>query len=357
MGASIIDVSSWIERPLNTEGTRDKSVLINPSDNKEYYFKTSLKKNKKNYTFEFWSEVIASKIGYTLGFEVADYNVGVRYEDGDMPTIGALVASVHDESEDLVSGYNLVCQYQPEFSQSYKKNHSLRIIQDSLTFHGLDSCFDGIIECMVFDAIIGNTDRHSENWAFIRKKEYGEAYNKALLPLIENKGKWYAKLAIRIVDAYIFFRFGTTIKRTRQEANKTFMRLSPLYDNGSSLGREIDESIIKDMIERREEMDGYICRGRPDIKVRENKVTFLETIECLCYDYLDQMRGILQRLEERYSREEIENIIFGIDQAKEIEQVPKELRLSNERKKFIITIITERIERILDIGNRICVKL
>lgn len=347
MGASIIDVSSWIERPLNTEGTRDKSVLINPSDNKEYYFKTSLKKNKKNYTFEFWSEVIASKIGYTLGFEVADYNVGVRYEDGDMPTIGALVASVHDESEDLVSGYNLVCQYQPEFSQSYKKNHSLRIIQDSLTFHGLDSSFDGILECMVFDAIIGNTDRHSENWAFIANREYLDI-REQLREHTNKPDSWTEnELESALIGlADILVKYGNT----------RFMRLSPLYDNGSSLGREIDESIVKDMIERREEMDGYIYRGRPDIKVRENKVTFLETIECLCYDYPDQMRGILQRLKERYSRDEIENIIFGIDQAKEIDQVPKELRLSNERKKFITTIITERIERILYIGNRICVK-
>lgn len=358
MKVTITDISDWIERPLNTEGTRNKSVLISPYQGGEYYFKTSMMKGKKNYPFEFWSEVVASKVGKALGFNVADYNVGILREDDGTLTVGALVASVHDDSENLVSGYNLVVQYYPQFHQPeiYKNKHSLELIRKTLSYHGLDSSFNGMLECMVFDAIIGNTDRHSENWAFIRTKEYGAAYDKTFLQLIRDKNMWYARIVTAIINTIIYPRFRMTLRDIRQQANREFMRLSILYDNGSSLGREMSQERIEQILKKPDELEKYIIKGKPDIKVREGKTTFLETMECLCYDYPKEMRAIIKKLKSCYEKEKIVQLISLFDQVPEISQIPQELHLSKERKEFITSIITERIERIINIGNRICVK-
>ena len=42
------------------------------------FFKTSLKKKEKDYTYEFWSEIIASEIGRLLGFDTLVYDVAAK---------------------------------------------------------------------------------------------------------------------------------------------------------------------------------------------------------------------------------------------------------------------------------------
>lgn len=364
MGASIIDVSSWEERPYQTEGTREKSVLINRSDSREYHLKTSFKKGKKDYTFEFWSEVIASKVGLHLGFQVADYNVGIRREHNDKLTVGALVASVHDDTENLISGYNLIIQYFPDFSRNFKKGHTLELIKETLTAHNLSSYFSGILECMVFDAIIGNTDRHSENWAFIVTKEYF---------LIQKRYSILKKTHSILKREYSILKKNPRLRRSTnqsddvyreierhlknlealiKDASPLFMRLSPLYDNGSSLGREISEKKVRSQSDN--DIDKYIDKGTPDIRVNPaEKTSFLDTIASLRDSYPNEMANILERLQQRYQKTTIELIVTEIDQEPGIEQIPQEHLLSKERKEFIIKIITKRIERIIEIGKSI----
>jgi hypothetical protein len=44
----LYDITFWSEQPwLNTGGTRNKKIYLNPADNELYYFKQSLKKEKK----------------------------------------------------------------------------------------------------------------------------------------------------------------------------------------------------------------------------------------------------------------------------------------------------------------------
>lgn len=346
MTTQIIDVSGWSEPPLQTEGTRDKSVLLSPDDGCMYYFKSSMKKGKKDYRFEFWSEVVASKIGLALDFNVADYNVGVRTSSSGELTIGALVKSVNNEDEDLVSGYNLLVQCDPDFSSSFKERHTLDLIHRSLEFHGLKTYFDEILKCMLFDAIIGNTDRHSENWAFIIKKEYQEVKD-ALLKNTPNS--WSCSQKEQSIISLFDFLF-------KQSSNRIFMRPSPLYDNGSSLGREIEEERLKNFNADDKWVKSYIQKGKPDIRVQDKKMSFLETIECLCDDYPSQMYEAIINLKKRYNREQIIKIISDIDQVADINKIPTEFRLSQERKKFMCSIITERIERIIKIGDNLCVK-
>jgi hypothetical protein len=74
--AKFYDITKWNERPyFQTLGTRDKVIVENPDEHSEYYFKTSLKRDKKDYRHEFWSEIIASEIGELLGFDMLKYDI------------------------------------------------------------------------------------------------------------------------------------------------------------------------------------------------------------------------------------------------------------------------------------------
>jgi len=52
--AEFYDVTTWNEKPwYQTGGTRDKVIVENPANHKEYYFKTSLKRELKDYKHEY----------------------------------------------------------------------------------------------------------------------------------------------------------------------------------------------------------------------------------------------------------------------------------------------------------------
>jgi hypothetical protein len=76
--AELYNITEWSEqRWWNTGGTRNKKVYLSP-DGELHYFKQSLKKEGKDYKYEFWSEIIASEIGLLCGFDVLPYHVAVR---------------------------------------------------------------------------------------------------------------------------------------------------------------------------------------------------------------------------------------------------------------------------------------
>jgi hypothetical protein len=69
--AKLYNISAWSEQSWwNTGGTRDKKIYLSPEDGELYYFKQSFKKGKRDYTYEFWSEIIASEVGEHLGFDI-----------------------------------------------------------------------------------------------------------------------------------------------------------------------------------------------------------------------------------------------------------------------------------------------
>ena len=124
----LTNISNWIiKRQFNTGGTREKFFCQNPKNNIEYFFKQSMfkegkdGKEGKDYKFEFWSEVIASKLGQSLGFEMVDYNVAI-YES----QIGCLCPSMlkTDSFENLEEGVNyLIAKNRnliPELNQDKK---------------------------------------------------------------------------------------------------------------------------------------------------------------------------------------------------------------------------------------------
>ena len=129
----------------------------------------SLKKSIERYPSEFWAEIISSKVGQHLGLNVLDYNVGIIDDTfGIMDsTLGCICESMIDQtSQELEHGVNLLKESVPNFKLT---NRPIIVFSEvELSFRNYKGFINKFIDILVFDAIIGNQDRHSENWAIIR---------------------------------------------------------------------------------------------------------------------------------------------------------------------------------------------
>jgi hypothetical protein len=152
---------SW----FSTGGTRAKKYLQAP-DGKFYYFKQSQLKPGKDYRYEFWSEVIAYEAGALLGFTMLKYDVAVNGE-----VMGCISDSmINSEEEELIEGVKYLQAFAPAYNpteKSHQNRYTFQLIENSLENAKLKNEIENIIEIIIFDALIGNGDRHQENWAVI----------------------------------------------------------------------------------------------------------------------------------------------------------------------------------------------
>ena len=180
-----IDVAAWPEDeeyPYFPEGSRDKRLLRCPSPapyslliaGHRYQFKQS----RRIYPDQFWAEVAAFRIGRLIGAHVPpaypawDSRAGICaaliewfYGYPDRPTEGFLSGGMFMKS--MINQYDLKRGRQHNFGHietlcgvlaSEGKNSSIKLAADW-------PC--AWAQMLTFDALIGNTDRHHENWGFI----------------------------------------------------------------------------------------------------------------------------------------------------------------------------------------------
>lgn len=341
--ADFYDISTWNEKPwYQTGGTRSKVIVENPLNNKEYYFKTSLKKQKIDYKYEFWSEIIASEIGSLLGFNTLKYDIA--FKNGE---IGCISESMVTEGKNkltegisYLTGYDTT--YNPEDKDS-KKLYTFHLIRDSLEYYSLGRFIDNIIQIVVFDSIIGNGDRHQENWGIIT--EYNE-----IIATIEEIARKEKK---GFIAKQLFTLLAITSKSKREEVEevvKSFSLLMPgtfakIYDNGSCLGREIDDEKIKQMLSDIPMINGYIKRGVSEIHWKSEKLNHFNLIENISKEYPDIVKKTIKNVKENYMESGIRNIVENIDS-----KLPDNLasfKLPQDRKDFIIKLVTLRFEELI----------
>lgn len=147
--------------------------------------------------------------------------------------------------------------------------------------------------CLCFDAIIGNTDRHQENWGLVLNSE-----------------------------------------------RNTF-ELSPYFDNGTSLGHELDARKMAHYMKDSNGLVAYINRGKHHVKWRKDgeKLKLFEGVVQYCKRFPRVLSSLLKSLDwEDAALEECLSrlTLFAI-------QSP----LSVERAEFIYKLTTERKRRLL----------
>lgn len=310
--ASYTDITDWAEQQhLGTLGSREKCWVINPKDGRSYFFKRSYKKQVIDYKSEFWMEIIASKIGQMLGLEMVDYNIAKRGE-----ALGCLCCHMCKEGETLVELTKMFTGYDEDYNpEKDQEAYTFDFVVKTLRHHNLEKHVARFIEVLVFDAIIGNQDRHQDNWG-----------------MIMSISQQSTKTRRKILSFY---------KRVEKKWSEA--RVAPIYDSGSSLGRELTEEKVKQMCTDKVQFDSYVRRGKPELRWEDVKISYNELIEKLLNDveFGNKTYDIIKRLTDKFDEEKVISIIENIDNA-----LPTELnsqRLTADRKQFIIKLISTRV--------------
>lgn len=160
---SIIDCSSWNvweEGMTEGSGRSEKEWLV--SDNEHICL---FKYPKSSKTTEHVSEHLACQIGRIIDIETANIDLGFR--DG---RLGSISYRLNTETQDLLEGIWFICRPYPKYNadklidEASRLYYSLEMIETSL-----DVLFNQEVmaEMILFDFLIGNSDRHQSNWAIL----------------------------------------------------------------------------------------------------------------------------------------------------------------------------------------------
>ncbi|SFS98233.1 HipA domain-containing protein [Sphingobacterium wenxiniae] len=343
MDIQFIDTTQWQETFwLHSGGTREKRILLDSEDNL-WYFKRSENKPGRNgnpdkyYKDEFWSEIIAYQIGYTLGLNILRYDVALS--NGQ---IGCISPSMIDiNKEQLVEVGRYMITYNPDFSPENnvtRNEYTYDLLSRTLDHFQLAHYKKAFLQTLIFDALIGNSDRHQENWAFI-----SDSFNpdedidiQPMLTRIKKEKK---------------FRYNDTLINKEFELRRQKIRdIAPIYDSGSSLGRELTEERVKKMLLDKQMLAAYITRGTSELHWNtKQKVSHITLVRLLKETEPKDLFEIASHFLKKWDENKIYNLITTLDQV-----LPDEhsfYKISPERKELIFKLLTLRFERITNILN------
>lgn len=219
----LFDVADWEtdeEFGIFPQGARAKASMFAPDEiispvlvpGKRYLFKLS----NKRYPEQFWCEVVAYRIGCLLGMNVPPAFAAYNSHTG---LSAALIEWFYIEGrERFMWGGEFLTKIQPDFDRKLGTNHNLFsnsvlmkvLVQSQLLSSDWRRWW---VEALLFDALIGNTDRHQDNWGLI------------------------------------FYAVGEDMK----------CKLSPLFDNGTSMGCERFIVNVENWTDH--EVDRYVNKG------------------------------------------------------------------------------------------------
>lgn len=266
------------EEPL-VRGSR-KKMLVVTDERKIAMFKYE----REDYECsEACSEKMAYEIAKVLDYECA--RIEIAYDHNDK--IGVLNYYFTDRRS--VSHTDIVAYLNKDIKERnmYYTISNIKSVLDDID----EELFKQFIKIMIFDALIGEQDRHEENWGITDKD-------------------------------------GKNI-------------ISPLYDNGDSLLREFRNiENAQKYYDGTKDFDKYIERSKTIIYKEDHKTK---------YKHFELVRELYKKYPQ-YVEPEIENLKKLTDKKIEkiVNSIPDEL-LTNEHKKYIIMYLIKRRDILLNI--------
>lgn len=171
-GKSITDVSEWRLAGVEPTGLDPKVWLIKPQADWPWLFKPV--PVGPNISGEDWAEVIAADLAGLMGIPHSDAELAFRGEQR-----GCIVRKFMEKDWELQHGSSLLSEVVPDFDPKDpdRSGHSLenieRVLGPLAPPGGSEippdfSAFEIFAGYLVFDALIANQDRHSNNWGVLR---------------------------------------------------------------------------------------------------------------------------------------------------------------------------------------------
>lgn len=306
---NVINVGSW-RRDVEfgdfyPEGARPKFAVFSPEVVDETILKPNwrylFKRSDPRYPKQFWAEIIAHIIGNAL--DIPTPPAYVAY-DRRADCYGALIEWFYNDSfESFVSAGNYFQRIDPLFDREKGKTHNYT---DAIQVAGLQlgsiaAAEKQFAEMFLLDTVIGNTDRHQENWGFIESHAGPHAYN-------------------------------------------TNKKLCPWFDNGTSLGHERHMHIVANWGDR--QYREYVMKGRNHMrheKSSERRLSHFDSLELISRDN-DYITDHLVRTVSRVSEDTLEWLMRALTSLNLME----DLSLDVERAEFIKRLILLRKSIILE---------
>jgi hypothetical protein len=283
----VIDFSAWENLNLLVTGVRQKKWLRNTVTGEIGLFKFP----KTNYTGDYWAEKLAYELGKLIDIEVARTELGVY--NGH---IGSFSYNILRDKEYLLEGYSIVGEVL-DFSTSSEIygtigiNYSVELLEDVL-----GDRFGLFVHVLAFDCLIGNTDRHHGNWAVI----------------INESGVW--------------------------------LRLAPLYDNGSSLCY-LERAERIEMMQKDSRMLEAALYTKPKSQIglgEVRPVNHFDLFSYVCSKYNREMKSIMAKIEDEITDKSLLDLL---------EQFHDTI-IDAKMKQFLKLFIIKRRAKMIDIFNK-----
>lgn len=283
----VIDIAGWDihqDYEVFPVGARDKSLRVCPNPapfdfclpKHSYLFKEAIRSAKDpgqpRYPDQYWAEVIAFRIGRLMGLTLPPVFVAIDSSRNEPGTVNEwFMGYPETEDERYSPGGDYMQRLIPGYDRHKGQEHNLTTIitlSRALARSGLLThdwqVYWGL--CLCFDALIGNTDRHQENWGLIWTEDGPMA------------------------------------------------RFTPYFDNGTSLGHELQPQKMERMMRDPNELEGYLRRGEHQMRWARGDRRRLPLIEGVIR-YCEHYPGIRPVLIEHlrgWSEEDLQTILWSL---------------------------------------------
>lgn len=284
------DVSGWIFIGHGEKSTLEKEELLSP-DKENFIIKYPRESKVDRVNWEDVNKIIAAKIANILGIITIDAEIAIRNGKRGCLMVHFVKQynAQHGEPGAPLLIYQFGKSYESLITSPLKSKELFEIginLFEEFKFFNLIK--DEFLMMNIFDIIIGNQDRHPFNWQIL------------------------------FADKHDFF--------------------GPLYDNGASLGWQLPDSKLTNMIENLTSMNKFYKNTRlkcglfehtqPPIKVND-------VLALLNSRFPNEMKSICIRLEQ-----------FNYEAYNEyIDDLPL---ISNVRKEFLKLFIKFRTHKVID---------
>lgn len=217
----IINFDKWDDEGFSEgSGRSEKTWLVNYETGDIGLFKFT----KSESTFEHISEKISFDIACTIGIKCAKVDIG-SYR-GRMGCMSYLIVN---ENEQLIEGISFINEtypaYDPNTLYDAESNeyYSLQMIFKSLAVYNVKADF---LKIVIFDFLIGNTDRHQNNWALV-----SDGNSRIMCPVYDNGSSLCCYIEDKALHTYL---------------GKDKMRFKALVDTKSHSRIRIDGAVKKE---------------------------------------------------------------------------------------------------------------
>jgi len=282
------------------EGARSKDALFPPDPTLFPYIipkrRYLYKRSDRRYPDQFWGEVVAYQVGCLLDVTVPPAFAAKNSQLGDC---GALIEWFYEDGKaTFTPGGSYMQKLMPEFDRKKGELHNFQYVEILCNVYSRahiieEPWIDSWADMFLFDALIGNTDRHQDNWGFIRAKGHS---------------RW---------------------------------TIAPLFDNGTSLGHERFEQQVQAWSTSK--FESYVSKGTHHIRMRKGDpkgCSHVELLQDLCIRYPVIKERMLNKVRQ-----------FNIDALSRVLEFYCDLQinipLTAFRKDFYLRLIDFRRNKIL----------